>query len=249
MGRKSPAKAVVALVLVALGAVALAAAVGGAGAASSRPVIAFDSERGGPMRIHVLGITPGAQRTLQSASHGHGRRAGVVADRAQARDRHLGREWPELRHRHRQRERHRPVSASPSGPSWDEEPTWSPDGKWIAFGSDRTGNFDVWIVHPDGTGWRLITAKYVRGHRAVLVARRVEDRLHEPPRRLPAPLGDERRRVERASPGQDGPLGALPGRRTARRSPSSSDAGGNDDVYTVSAEGRRPDAGDRRRQR
>src|SRR5262249_36455189 len=25
------------------------------------------------------------------------------------------------------------------------EPTWSPDGRWIAYSSDRNGNFDIWV--------------------------------------------------------------------------------------------------------
>jgi Tol biopolymer transport system component/DNA-binding winged helix-turn-helix (wHTH) protein len=25
------------------------------------------------------------------------------------------------------------------------EPTWSPDGRWIAYSSDRSGNFDIWV--------------------------------------------------------------------------------------------------------
>ena len=40
-----------------------------AGAASSRPVIAFGSERGGPVRIAVVGLRPG-QRVLPSSSAG-----------------------------------------------------------------------------------------------------------------------------------------------------------------------------------
>ena len=45
-----------------------------------------------------------------------------------------------------------------SGAAWDEEPAWSPDGKWIAFASDRNGNFDIYAVRPDGTGLRQLTA-------------------------------------------------------------------------------------------
>ena len=33
-----------------------------------------------------------------------------------------------------------------SGPAWDREPAWTPDGSAIVFSSDRSGNFDLWRV-------------------------------------------------------------------------------------------------------
>ena len=39
----------------------------------------------------------------------------------------------------------------------DETPSWMPDGKHIAFQSDRTGRMEVWIMSDDGTGARQIT--------------------------------------------------------------------------------------------
>ena len=30
--------------------------------------------------------------------------------------------------------------------------SWSPDGKSIAFSSDRSGNMDVWVMNEDGSG-------------------------------------------------------------------------------------------------
>ena len=36
-------------------------------------------------------------------------------------------------------------------------PSWSPDGRSIAFASDAAGPTDIWIVQRDGTGARRLT--------------------------------------------------------------------------------------------
>ncbi|MEM7482117.1 MAG: hypothetical protein AAF481_13155 [Acidobacteriota bacterium] len=36
-------------------------------------------------------------------------------------------------------------------------PAWSPDGRWLAFESDREGNTDIYLVRPDGSGLTPLT--------------------------------------------------------------------------------------------
>ncbi|MBA3439070.1 MAG: PD40 domain-containing protein [Pyrinomonadaceae bacterium] len=42
-------------------------------------------------------------------------------------------------------------------PTLDSDPTWSPDGKRIAFASERSGNFEVFVMNADGTGQQNIS--------------------------------------------------------------------------------------------
>ena len=37
-----------------------------------------------------------------------------------------------------------------TNPAYDYAPVWSPDGKTLAFASDRQGNFDIFTVSPEG---------------------------------------------------------------------------------------------------
>jgi Tol biopolymer transport system component len=39
----------------------------------------------------------------------------------------------------------------------DIVPRWSPDGRWIAFLSDRSGKYEIWKVRPDGSGLSQMT--------------------------------------------------------------------------------------------
>jgi Tol biopolymer transport system component len=39
----------------------------------------------------------------------------------------------------------------------DRMPSWSPDEKRIAFSSNRTGKYEVWVINADGGGLRQLT--------------------------------------------------------------------------------------------
>jgi Tol biopolymer transport system component len=42
-------------------------------------------------------------------------------------------------------------------PRLDETPSWFPDGKRLAFQSDRTGRMEIWVMNADGTHQRQVT--------------------------------------------------------------------------------------------
>jgi serine/threonine protein kinase len=42
-------------------------------------------------------------------------------------------------------------------PAYDRNPTFSPDGQWIAFMSNRSGKNQIWLIRPDGSGLRQAT--------------------------------------------------------------------------------------------
>lgn len=44
-----------------------------------------------------------------------------------------------------------------TGMAFEVQPTFSPDGKWIAYVSDRSGGDNVWIARTDGSGARRIS--------------------------------------------------------------------------------------------
>ncbi len=49
------------------------------------------------------------------------------------------------------------ATAITKGPPYDAQPRISPDGKWIAFISDRSGSDNLWIVKADGTEPRKLS--------------------------------------------------------------------------------------------
>jgi Tol biopolymer transport system component/imidazolonepropionase-like amidohydrolase len=54
------------------------------------------------------------------------------------------------------------AKALTSGLAWDEQPRFSPDGKRIAFTSDRAGGDNLWIVDRDGSHPRQVTKESFR---------------------------------------------------------------------------------------
>jgi imidazolonepropionase-like amidohydrolase/Tol biopolymer transport system component len=49
-----------------------------------------------------------------------------------------------------------------SGAAWDEQPRWSPDGRRIAFTSDRGGGDNVWVMDSDGSRPRQVSGESYR---------------------------------------------------------------------------------------
>jgi len=41
------------------------------------------------------------------------------------------------------------VEALTEGPEDDGYPAWSPDGRWIAFHSNRSGSYDIWLLRTE----------------------------------------------------------------------------------------------------
>jgi len=39
----------------------------------------------------------------------------------------------------------------------DRGPRWSPDGRWLTFYSNQTGNYQIWLMRKDGTGRQRLT--------------------------------------------------------------------------------------------
>ena len=123
--------------------------------------------------------------------------------------------------------RERNLTNSPGVQEFDAD--WSPDGRRIAFVSERDGDGEIYTMKPDGSRVRQLTVNDGPfDGEPELVARRPEDRLRQRPRCRrgdPLPGRDlhdarRRRRPDQADVRRSLRLRSLPGRRTAARSPS-----------------------------
>jgi tricorn protease len=50
-----------------------------------------------------------------------------------------------------------PVNLTHRSASREKDAAWSPDGRWIAFISDRSGEEEIWLVDQQGGAWRQLT--------------------------------------------------------------------------------------------
>jgi imidazolonepropionase-like amidohydrolase/Tol biopolymer transport system component len=54
------------------------------------------------------------------------------------------------------------AKAITTGVAWDMQPRYSPNGKWIAFTSDRSGGDNIWIANRDGSEPKQVTKETFR---------------------------------------------------------------------------------------
>jgi len=54
------------------------------------------------------------------------------------------------------------AKALTTGIAWDMQPRYSPNGKWIAFTSDRAGGDNIWIMNRDGSKPQQVTKETFR---------------------------------------------------------------------------------------
>ncbi|HUP63051.1 MAG TPA: amidohydrolase family protein [Thermoanaerobaculia bacterium] len=54
------------------------------------------------------------------------------------------------------------AKAIATGVAWDMQPRYSPNGKWIAFTSDRSGGDNIWIMNRDGSDAKQVSKETFR---------------------------------------------------------------------------------------
>jgi len=79
------------------------------------------------------------------------------------------------------------ITAISNSPGDDRDPAWSPDGKHIAFTSDRDGNTEIYIMNADGTDQTRVTNSTENEHhpqwspdgKRIIFSRTLEDKTSD----------------------------------------------------------------------
>jgi len=123
------------------------------------------------------------------------------------------------------------LTASAGMNAW---PSYAPDGRQIAFGSSRSGEFEIYVMDADGANVRRLTRSSGLDARPAWVSGRFADRLHEQPGRKLRNLcleqeGSEVRNLTTHPSRDDHPTWHPDGRRLL----FVSDRDGGSDLYLV----------------
>jgi Tol biopolymer transport system component len=138
-------------------------------AISSRGDIAFSTDRDGNLELYVLHVSGALRRVTQTASFDeftpawspNGQKLAFTRAPAGGLDACLGPPFTGCTtfgiYVMRADGSGAPQLLSDAAGAEDSGPRWSPNGKRISFTSDRTGDYEVWVINADGTGETNLT--------------------------------------------------------------------------------------------